>query len=271
MIYKLVQPSEELKPFVKHYWILEESNPSGNGCKQRIYPSGFTELLFFYGDRYVKIDQNEKKKLLPHAYFSGQINNYYDILPTGKIGLIAVTFKPDAAKLFLKIPIQEFGNDLVPLDCVLANNGKILEEKVIDNLSISERINKIEDFLIAQLNNQNIYDYKRIHFTLHQINQKRGIINNDQLANYACLSKKQFNRKFTDYIGISPKQFTKIVRFQNTIFNQQHKTMNSLTELAYACGYYDQAHFSNEFKLFTGYSPKEFFTVCEPFSDYFSS
>lgn len=269
MVYQYIQPSKILEPFIKQYWILEQSKPM-QVCTPRIYPSGFTELILHYGDAYSHIDMNNKSVVQPKFYFTGQSNSYYDLSPTGKIGFIAITFKPDAASLFFKMPVGEIENKWVAMEDILGNSGRELEYKLQIATDTIERVQIIETFLIHQLKELYTAYHERINYSIQKINQHRGIISVQNLAEYACLSTKQFNRKFTDYVGMKPKQFTRIVRFQHAIYNQQANSVKNLTELAYHCGYYDQAHFTNEFKQFTGYSPKEFFKICEPHSDYFS-
>ena len=269
MLYQFIKPSNILEPFIKHYWVLEERKPKGI-CLPRIYPTGFTELILHYGDKYLHIDQHKNSTEQPRFYFTGQSNSYYGISPTGAIGFIAITFKPDAAKLFFKIPVSELENKFVALEDILGNPMKELEYKLQIAKNYVERIRIIEKFLIKQLNELYTEYYKRINYSINKINQNKGLISVESLAQHACLSTKQFNRTFTDYVGMKPKQFTRIVRFQNAIYNQQTKSIKNLTELAYKCGYFDQAHFTNDFKSLTGYSPKEFFKMGEPYSDYFS-
>jgi len=66
-----------------------------------------------------------------------------------------------------------------------------------------------------------------------------------------------------------PKRFLRTIRFQSAIYRKQLDNTISLTQLAMDCGYYDQAHFTNEFKTFTGMLPKEFFKNENVLSDYF--
>jgi len=249
---------------------LEENKPKQEFCAPRIFPSGFTELILYYGDKYLHIDKNNSKTLQPYFYLSGQSNTYYDIQPTGKIGLIAITFKPDAAKLFFKLPVSELEDNFVAIEEIAGQRAKELEYKLQVSANNKERLNLLEEFLIKQLREFYTKEHKRINYSIDLINRNKGLITVENLADYACLGTKQFKRRFTDFVGIKPKKFTRIVRFQHAIYSQQIKSVKNPTELAYKCGYYDQAHFTNEFKEFTGYTPKEFFTICEPYSDYFS-
>jgi AraC-like DNA-binding protein len=87
------------------------------------------------------------------------------------------------------------------------------------------------------------------------------------LANNCFLSRRQFERKFIHYAGYSPKQFQRIARF-NAVIKGFEQQPGSLTEMAHHCGYYDQSHFIHDFRLFSGYSPKTFFTHQNDAADY---
>jgi len=78
------------------------------------------------------------------------------------------------------------------------------------------------------------------------------------MARRHSLSTRHFERKFKEFAGLSPKLYSRIIRFQAAT---QHKLtgIRDLTKIAYACGYYDQSHFINDFREFSGYTPKEYF------------
>ena len=113
------------------------------------------------------------------------------------------------------------------------------------------------------------YNLKRISAVLHQINEQAKT-NISELSETACLSSKQFNRIFLDYVGATPKEFLRIVRMQRALFKVQRNPSISFAQLAYECGFSDQSHMIKEFKLFSGYTPTEYLSLCAPYSDYFS-
>lgn len=97
-----------------------------------------------------------------------------------------------------------------------------------------------------------------------------GNVRISELAAANCLSEKQFQRIFLEDVGLLPKQFMRIVRLQYAFYQVQHGQASTLTDLAFCCGYYDQAHFINDCKMLTGYSPKHCFEdKNQVFSDYF--
>jgi AraC-like DNA-binding protein len=145
-----------------------------------------------------------------------------------------------------------------------------LECKLFETDSFEKKIDLVESFLINQLrNNSKEYEINRIIKSIALINKSYGIIDIKSLSSFACLSRKQYERTFAEYIGSSPKQFLRTVRFQNTLHKKEKNRNIPLTELAYNCGYYDQSHMINDYKLLTGITPTQYFSECESHSDYF--
>ncbi|MBC8045504.1 MAG: AraC family transcriptional regulator, partial [Fimbriimonadaceae bacterium] len=83
--------------------------------------------------------------------------------------------------------------------------------------------------------------------------------NVEQLARQNFLSIRQFERNFKEFSGFRPKLFSRIIRFQSALSEYDNKG-KPLTEIAYACGYYDQSHFIHDFKEFSGHYPKHYFS-----------
>jgi len=115
------------------------------------------------------------------------------------------------------------------------------------------------------------FNFSRINHAINIISQARGKISIENLASETCLSRKQFERKFSELIGITPKQYLKTIRLQYSLFLKSRKRKLNITDLAYEVGYYDQAHFINDFKSQTGYTPKQYFDNNSAYSDFFES
>jgi methylphosphotriester-DNA--protein-cysteine methyltransferase len=90
------------------------------------------------------------------------------------------------------------------------------------------------------------------------IHRSKGNIRIKELTEQLFISQSPLEKRFRQVVGASPKKFASIVRLKNII--QQYDTVNSLTELGYENGFYDQAHFIKEFKAFTGDTPEKFFS-----------
>ncbi|MDA3891702.1 MAG: helix-turn-helix domain-containing protein [Salinivirgaceae bacterium] len=268
MSFSFANPSHQLSPYVKQYWALESSAHHKSEHIQRMVPNGLMELMIYLGNRPETLDKN--KGLTENTLISGQQKRYYDLKVSGNISLFSISFLPYGAMMFFDIPLNELYDKNIPLKYIIGNRIIHLEEKLFEAASFKEKTKIVDTFLKKQLHkNSKEYELQRIYKTVYEINKTRGLLNIETLAEKACLSRKQFERTFLDYIGSSPKQFLKIVRFQNAIFQKQKNHNMPLTELAHLCGYFDQAHMINEFKTLAGMTPRKYFTDCEPFSDYF--
>jgi len=90
------------------------------------------------------------------------------------------------------------------------------------------------------------------------------------LAERACLSKRQYERVFRDTVGMNPKEYASIVRFQKALWLMQQGERN-YAGIAAECCYSDQSHFIRNFKELSGYTPETLIKHCTPYSDLFSN
>jgi len=184
--------------------------------------------------------------------------------------LISISFQPYGAKLFFDIPSNEFFDQNIPLKYILKDKAFELESELYQTKTFEEKIIIVENFLKHQLQKRiKEYEVKRIMKSVALINQSKGIIDIETLSSSVCLCRKQYERIFAEYIGSSPRQFLRTVRFQNNLQEKQRNKNIQLTDLAYTYGYYDQSHMINDYKLLSGKTPTQYFSECEPYSDYF--
>ncbi len=269
MSYCIAKPSSVLSKFIKHYWAIENCIPTGDEHIQRVVPNGLPELIFYLGDKPKSTAKN--KNIFENSILTGQINEYYDISITGKLSLFSIMFQPSGLAAFFNIPVIELLNQTVPLNYFLKDTVNEIENKLYREPTFAGRVRIAEQFLMKRLQQASKkYQLNRIEETIGIINKRRGLVNINELASIACLSRKQYERIFIELIGTSPKQFLKVVRFQNAIHEKIKNRDSNLTFLTYQCGYYDQSHMTNDFVQLSGLTPKQFFNECEPYSDYFN-
>lgn len=231
----------------------------------RIVPTGFISLIFHRGNRIFSASGNTFQ---PKAFLCGHETVYTDLEYTGQIDMICVVFQPAGAKAFFNLPMSELNGLRVDIhdlgDQLLTDLQKSLEDAITNEHCVL----LIEQFLLNRIKMLADYNLKRIDTAIRQINNQPTELN--ALAESSCLSSRQFNRVFTEYVGTGPKEFQRIIRFQRALFTLQHQPETNLAQLAAACGYYDQPHLIKEFKTFSGYTPVEYMATCPPYSDYFS-
>ena len=258
--FQIIQPSVLLVPFVKQYWFLRVDSVAQGS--QRAIPSGSMGLVFNRGDR---ICSSLEKDFQLRSHLFGQSATFVDI-HFQKLDLILVVFQPIGAKAFFSMPMNELNGQSIALDALSDPHIMELEGRLMDIADNQTCAHLIEQFLLKRLYQFEEYNYKRLTSVISAINYREN--NVSALAHEACLSQKQFKRIFTDYIGVTPKEFLQITRFTKTTYTLQTQPKMSLNELAYKCGYYDRSHLIKDFKIFSGYTPTEFLANCDPYSDY---
>lgn len=268
MSFSILKPSPVLAPFIRHYWCMESRNNHGKKHLQRIVPHGFLEWTFYLEDQPVYLRKNKSDQ--GQAIISGQQYGFYDIAIVGHIQLFSVVFSPFGAKYLLGLPASEFKNQSVSSDLVFKQMSSEIESKLQEANSNEERKRCIETFLMQMLRKRNSLDHLRLASAFQIIDSTKGHTCVSQLASDSCLSRKQFERNFLDFVGISPKKYLRIIRFQHALYLKERHPEINLTQLALEGNYYDQSHMINDFRYFTGFSPKSFFKQCPSYSDYFN-
>lgn len=260
--FSIIQPSAALSSYIRYYWLLESDEV---GRSQRVIPTGNIELLFHRG-----FQMKHSGQILPRTSLSGQSFSYVDLVPTGTVNMIAVVFHPFGARAFFDMPIYELSDQMVSAEDLSVEPLKELEKRILDTADDNLCIRLIESFLIGRLNPLKEYNYRRMVAAVSAINRCDAGLTVSRLAETVCLGKKQFQRIFSEHVGATPKEFMQVVRFHKALYKLQTDSTLRFTDLAFECGYYDQAHLTNEFKRFSGYTPSRYVAACAPYSDYFS-
>jgi AraC-like DNA-binding protein len=245
-------PSDILKPYVKNFVISESE-------EEKIYkvlPETGLVIGFQYKGKLSHID-NEKEIHLSASGITGLRDSYRLFKNSPNIGTLLVFFKEAGAAVFFKQPVHELFRESVSLDnFMLRSELLILEEQINEAKSDLEKINVVEQFLISRMNNT-IQD-NLVLSALALIHKSKGNIRIKELMKELHISQSPLEKRFRQVVGASPKKFASIVRLKHAI--QNYDPQNSLTDLSYEAGFYDQAHFIKEFKNFTGESPENFLT-----------
>lgn len=268
MSIKAAKPSQILQPYIKQYWCIENVLLNGEKHIHRIIPSGLPELSLYIGNRPQIL--GNKKDFEDNFILNGHQKEFYDLQIEKELSVFSIVFQPQGLMTFFHLPLNELYNQSVPLKYL----NKKLEQKILPLLtneqSFEKRVKIIESFFSVMLAEEhNRFNFSRLNHSINIVSQTQGKVSIENLASEACLSRKQFERQFSELIGITPKQYLKTIRFQFSLYLKSRNEKLNITDLAYEVGYYDQAHFINDFKLQTGFTPKQYFDNNTAYSDFF--
>ncbi len=268
MKFEFFQPSGILANYIKQYWLLETDQSDGS-IVERVIPNGTVDLMFHYKKELFVKTETGNEYTQPKSFISGISSSFADVHSQGEIGMICVEFYPFAANCFFQLPLKEIENTILDLESIYNQEIKDVEELIAGENTSQKKINFIEKFLLSHLQFKNNHNVKFIKEGLKLIKQQKGNISINELSRSLCTTPKTLERKFATYLGKTPKQYSKIIRFQQMIYSLSKDSDDSYIDLIYHFGFYDQAHFIKEFKSLSGYTPKEFAKIFHPTQDFY--
>ncbi|MDD4192883.1 MAG: helix-turn-helix domain-containing protein [Mangrovibacterium sp.] len=261
------RPSEILARHIRYYWVLEADAHEKEVC-ERVIPTGNIQFMFHYGNPFI-IKNDIRPFRQPRSFVSGISSHYADVATCGESGVIAVAFYPHGACHFLNFPLMEIENVSMDMSALFSRQTREIEERLYTAPSLKDRVRIIEQFLLNRYHPVRENDLLMIKKGFELIHKSRGQIHVSRLSDELFVTGKSLERKFTALVGKTPKQFIRIVRFQEVIRSMSSPRCTNLTQLAYENGYFDQAHFVKDFKDLSGYTPKEFAALGPCNADYF--
>lgn len=171
--------------------------------------------------------------------------------------MVVIQFKTLGAYAFLNQPLRYFTNNYTHLDCVFKKEADEIWEQLQETKTVNEKILLTENFLFRKLlttKNPNEKLISSIDFLLK--NRENNSIH--EICQRHNISRKHLNFLFQEYLGISPKMLSSLNRFQSILQTISNTKPDKLTDIAYELNFFDQAHFNNNFKRFTGIKPNEY-------------
>ena len=260
-------PSADLSAVIKHFWYLEYRG--GDPDPETILPDGCPEIVFNLADRFKRID-SERPVLQPTALLAGQISRGITIMPTGNVRLFGVRLQPTGAFMISGIRQAELKDKLPGVDEIFGSRGKELEDAINTSPGHPEMAAAFESFVRSALTrNKRRTDGARV--ACDMIGRRNGAISVRSVAAELGRSERSLERDFREHVGLSPKVFARIIRFQNAVRRIENATDQKMIEAALASGYFDQPHMIRDFREFAGKSPLEYFNAHHQISAFFTS
>lgn len=255
-MYTTFPPPPQLARHVRMFWVFEHDVPEGEPYVYRSMADGCAEMVFHYKGLFSELDAGD------HTYHPAivhaQTSRHRRFLTHSSFGIFGVYLYPSALPQLFGLSSTAFSNQMPEITAVLGADGGLLQEQVMTATSHAQRVQIVSRFLLALLQKRR-QDETAAHIAIRHIIEAKGQVNVTALASQLCLSARQFERTFKTFSGFSPKMYTRIIRFQRTLA-EYGNTERSMTDIAYECGYYDQSHFIHEFREFSGYHPRQYFS-----------
>lgn len=254
VIYQRFSPAPALAAAVECYWYLRRAAPAPGAAIERIVPDGCCELIFNFGEPIRAPAGAGRWETQPTAMLVGQISRCLEIAPDGAIEMLGVRFHPAGAAAFWPLALHELTDGHAALDA-LDRPWRELEVRLHDVRTTAARIALLERALLARrAAAHGPGNGGRLTAAVARLRGSGGTARIADLAAELNVSARQLERDFTRGIGLPPKQLARIFRCREVLRAVQRGDRR-WADVAVACGYFDQAHLVNEFRLLTGATP----------------
>lgn len=246
-------PHPALLPFVKEYWFLHSAK--GLSMPLSIAPPP-EQCLYFYPKNLPTLQTLDGRSIKSaNTLVVGQLVSRVNLQVPDHYLMFKIIFQPGGFFRLFGTPMTLFANQSQESIAVLGNGLDQLREQVT-NADGFEQMVRLSDAFLGQKAAHRIIQKQPIDAVINQANVYQFSLG--QLAHDACLSPRQFERKFLERIGISPKLYQRIVRFNQAMKLKKHAPDQNWLTITYASGYFDQMHLLRDFRAFTGEIPSGF-------------
>lgn len=256
MVFNVFQPPAFLREYVRFFWTLESNEPAPYPFIHRATAECCPEFIFYYkGEVKVFASQSDPEKTFSSGVYA-QSRAFRKFAIEKEFGMLGVYLYPQTIPLLFNIPANKLSDYNLDISSLFGKQGSVLEDNVMCAGNHEIRIKLISDFLGKRL----VQPQKKLSYlsaTIRQAIATGNMPSVGEMASECNLSVRQIERDFQSLSGFSPRLFSKLTRFRALVENFPGKT-NSIADLAYEFNYYDQSHFINDFKRFTGLSPTQY-------------
>ncbi|HET8840428.1 MAG TPA: helix-turn-helix domain-containing protein [Ktedonobacteraceae bacterium] len=252
-------PGAPLADFVNTFHLYGEADmvQSQALSRERVLPTGTTELVIYLRDDALRLFDKKSYELsqsVTGPMICGAHSEPFIIDTAQKSDVLTVNFKPGGAFPFFGLPASELHNTCISLETLWGSVARDIHDQLREAETPFIKFRVLEKYLLDRL----LCSARRhpaAAFALKRFVQEPWQPIADVTAQLG-VSSKHFIHVFEREVGMTPKLFCRVQRFQRIIHHlkrDQHPV--DWIEMALACGYYDQAHFIHDFQVFCGLNP----------------
>jgi AraC-like DNA-binding protein len=250
------KPLPPLADFVDQLWLSYGLAPAHK--KERLLPDSSMELIINLNqDRIHFYDRKNYRRCgsAPGCIVSGPRTQYFVIDTQDQTATVGVHFRPGGGFPFFRVPAGELVDQSIALDALWGPAAAEMRERVLAAPTPEQKFQVMETCLLAQLAKP-LERHPAVSFGIQQL---RGLGQSvAAVVDKAGFSQRRFIQLFDEQVGLTPKVFGRVSRFQRVVQTAHGAEEIDWADLALDCGYYDQAHFIHDFQSFAGITPSTY-------------
>ncbi len=258
MEHHLYKPPPPLDRFVEVIWTsVDKGRPHP---RERLLPDGSMELVFDLGEERTAIysgSDGERLQTFRGSVVCGPHSQFFAIDTAADSNVAGVHFKPGGAYPFLRLPSGEVHNSHVGLDTLWGARAGEVRERLLASKTPQAKVRVLEEALLAQAEGP-LERHPAVAFALNEFHGAPETQKISQVTDRIGLSARRFIEVFRKEVGLTPKLFCRVRRFQKVLRQISAGRAVDWAEIALTCGYFDQAHFIHDFRAFSGINPSSY-------------
>lgn len=244
-----------LSQFITCLWYVDLQVPY---TREKILPTGTIELMINFGPPHRRYNKDETAfDLMQKSWIAGFQTGFLVNEPVAETCMMGVRFKPGGAFPFLGLPVAEITDLVIDMDCLWGGFIDEVRERLLALPTVADKFLLLEQILWQRMNRDRL-DTAVIHHAINHITRANGNLSVKALSENIGISQKHLITQFKKSVGVSPKQLSRVARFQKVLTQIDPMQPVDWRTIAHACHYYDQSHFNRDFAAFTGMSPSKY-------------
>lgn len=253
-MYRLTTPHSTLQPYIEHYWHVQASLTRPLELTVDVFVDLRPDLVVNLGAPYHRTRLGGARVELDHSNLDAQRLYPIRIEQRGAAVVTGVRFRTGGLMPFVSHPLKEWTDRVVRLDEAFGVGAHALETTLRDaEDSLDRQREALDDFLLRRLQRT---EATELAFRLKSAQEAEGgLLRIEALADLGATTLRTVNRLFRRYIGVGPKAFASVTRFQRALDRIKTDPGVSIGTVAAECGYADHSHFVRQFKRFAGAVP----------------
>ena len=256
-------PAPPLDHYVELFWYYVDLFPDHD--REHVLPDGTFELIINLQETPRKLFRQigtSGHDTFKRGWISGAQSKFLVIDALPRSSMIGVHFKPGGAAAFLGLPANELAGRVVELDAIWGNTVWKWRDQLLAAKTPDKKFAVLEYLLLRRLAQSRQNRNDAIGWALGRYIAEPSVQTITSVSGRVGFSHKHFIDLFRREIGLTPKLFCRIRRFQQALVEVQASAEIDWADVAYTCGYFDQSHFVHDFVEFSGLNPTAYPNRC---------
>lgn len=251
-------PRPPLAEYINNFWLYDGFHQPH--ALERVLPTGAVELVVNLHEDLIRSYDSadpERYQTLSGSVVAGARSEFMIIDTECQQSVMGVNFKPGGAFPFLGLPADELHNTDRAFDDVWGSSSLRLRERLLEGRTPEEKFRLLEEALLARLKGARS-THPAVAYALRQLDTVPHLRSLAEVTEGTGLSQRRFIELFRQQVGMPPKLYYRIRRFQESLRRIERGGGVEWADLALCCGYYDQSHFIRDFRAFSGLNPSAY-------------